>query len=611
MKKMTRGISVSLGLGFIALCLAALKMYGPEVSLYHAPLHSTMEAAGAVTALLLAYLLRINQHKPQRGYVPWAQCALVGMGTLDLFHAAVPPGENFVWLHSIATFAGGLFFSLVWLDDRIAGLKTVALLPGIVLLVSVAGGLASILFAAIVPPMLSHDDFTRIAVVPNVLGGLLFLAASAWFIKRYRTHTRRQDDVFFAGLCLLLAAAGMLFPFSRLWDAEWWIWHVVRLSAYALAMYYIFNVYDRSLRAQQESQAHFRIITETATDAIVSIDRNKKVIQWNNAASEMFGYTADEAVGKELPFIMAKEVRDAHEEGIRRVLATGETRLIGGTYESVGRRRDGATFPVEISIARWRQGGETYFAGIMRDITKRKHSEEALKTILAELERSNKDLEQFAYVASHDLQEPLRTVSGFVQLIQERYQDRLDEKANKFLAFIVEATERMQEMIKDMLAFSRIGTSKEAFGPVESQQALDRAISQLGRKIEENGAKVTHSALPVVTGDIMQLTQLLQNLIDNAIKFRGEPVPEIHIEAALRGHEWFFSVRDNGVGFDPQCAGKLFIIFQRLHDRKDFAGSGIGLAVCKKIVERHGGRIWAESAPGKGATFHFTLPERQ
>jgi PAS domain S-box-containing protein len=611
MKKMTRGISVSLGFGFIALFLVTLKSYAAESLLYHPPLHSAMEAVGGVTALLLSYLLRISQHKPQRGYVPWAQCALISIGTLDLFHSAVPPGEDFVWLHSIATLSGGVFFSLVWVDQRRAGSKTVALLPGIVLLVSVAGGLASLLFVRIVPHMLSQAGFTWTAVALNVLGGLLFLAASAWFIKGYRTYKRRRDDVFFAGLCLLLASAGMIFPFSRLWDQGWWIWHIVRLVAYALAMYYIFNVYHRSLRAQQESQAHFRIITETATDAIVCIDRNKKVIQWNNAAFEMFGYTADEAIGKELPFIMAEEVRAAHEEGIRRVLTTGETRLIGGTYESVGRRRDGAVFPVEISLARWQQGKETYFAGIMRDITKRKKSEEELKATLAELERSNKDLEQFAYIASHDLQEPLRTISGFVQLIRERYQDRLDEKANKFIAFIVEATERMHEMIKDMLAFSRIGTSREAFGPVESQQALDRAISQLGRKFEETGAKVTHSELPIVTGDILQLTQLLQNLIDNALNFRRETPPEIHIDAALRGHEWFFSVRDNGIGFDPKYADKLFIIFQRLHGRKDYAGSGIGLAVCKKIVERHGGRIWAESTPGNGATFHFTLPERK
>jgi len=234
--------------------------------------------------------------------------------------------------------------------------------------------------------------------------------------------------------------------------------------------------------------------------------------------------------------------------------------------------------------------------------------EERVRERTAELARSNAELEQFAYVASHDLQEPLRMVRSFVELLQQRYAGQLDAEADEFIGFAVDGAARMQALIRGLLAYSRVDRRTSSPGPVDCDRLVQNALRNLQVAIAEAKAQVTHDPLPTVTGDETQLLQLFQNLLGNAIKFRNEAAPRVHIAAARRGAEWVFSVRDNGIGFDPQYAERIFMIFQRLHTREEYGGTGIGLAVCKKIVECHGGRIWAESAPGQGSTFYFTLP---
>ena len=243
-----------------------------------------------------------------------------------------------------------------------------------------------------------------------------------------------------------------------------------------------------------------------------------------------------------------------------------------------------------------------------RDITERKRAEEKLKLTLADLARSNKDLEQFAYVASHDLQEPLRMVSSYTQLLARRYRGQLDSTAEKYIAYAVDGANRMQRLIEDLLAYSRVGARARGFEPVDSAAALDQALANLKATIEQSGAVVTHDPLPRVVHDKLLLAQLFQNLIGNAIKFHVEAPPRIHVSARQKGEEWVLAVRDNGIGIDPQYAERIFTIFQRLHTNEEYPGTGIGLAICKKIVERGGGRIWVESQPGKGSTFYFTVP---
>ena len=243
-----------------------------------------------------------------------------------------------------------------------------------------------------------------------------------------------------------------------------------------------------------------------------------------------------------------------------------------------------------------------------RELAGRGRAEEKLKLALADLGRSNKDLEQFAYVASHDLQEPLRMVSSYTQLLARRYRGQLDAAASEFIAYAVDGANRMQKLIDDLLAYSRVGTRATAFQPADCTAVLDRVLANLKAAIETSGTVVTHGPLPAVVHDNLLLVQLFQNLIGNAIKFRVEKPPRIHVSAEQKGEEWVFAVRDNGIGIDPQHAERIFTIFQRLHTAEEYPGTGIGLAICKKIVERRGGRIWVESQPGIGSTFYFTIP---
>jgi signal transduction histidine kinase len=233
---------------------------------------------------------------------------------------------------------------------------------------------------------------------------------------------------------------------------------------------------------------------------------------------------------------------------------------------------------------------------------------QALEKSVVELARSNSDLQQFAYVASHDLQEPLRMVASYTQLLAKRYKGKLDADADEFIAYAVGGASRMQKLIQDLLSYSRVDTQGQAGEPTPVGSVLDYALGNLRAALEESRAEVTRDPLPTVMADERQLLQVFQNLLSNALKFRGEQPPRVHVSAERRGNEWVFSVRDNGIGIDPQYAGRIFVVFQRLHNISEYPGTGIGLAICKKIVERHGGRIWMESQPGQGATFYFTLP---
>ena len=240
--------------------------------------------------------------------------------------------------------------------------------------------------------------------------------------------------------------------------------------------------------------------------------------------------------------------------------------------------------------------------------SERKRAEEALKEKTEELARSNRDLEQFAYVASHDLQEPLRMVTSYVQLLARRYKGKLDSDADEFIGFAQDGATRMWDLINDLLTYSRVGMRGKQLEPTDCATVLHQTLDNLKVAIEENRALVTHDALPTVMANRPQLIQLFQNLIENAIKFHGAEPPRVHVSASRNGNGWIFSVRDNGIGIAPEYAKRIFIIFQRLHSRKKYAGTGIGLALCQKIVEQRGGRIWVESQVGEGATFYFTLP---
>jgi len=365
----------------------------------------------------------------------------------------------------------------------------------------------------------------------------------------------------------------------------------------------------RSETALRESQSQLEALIHTALDAIVTVGEDQNIVVFNAAAEKMFRCSAADALGKPIERFISQRFRTAHSEHIRKFGETGTTtRAVDHQGMLVALRADGEEFPMEASISRTRVGARTLFTVIVRDITERAQAEKMLADKADELARSNADLEQFAYVASHDLQEPLRMVTAYTQLLAERYRGRLDENADKFIGYASEGAQRMQVLIQDLLAFSRVGRNGFTSESVDCNAVMKDVLQSLTPAIQESGAVVTHAGLPAVWADRTQMVQLLQNLIGNAIKFRGKDPPVVSVQAEEADQRWRFSVSDNGIGIAPEDAEKIFAAFQRLHTRTEYPGNGIGLAICKKIIEHNGGKIWVESQAGSGSTFKFTLP---
>jgi PAS domain S-box-containing protein len=357
------------------------------------------------------------------------------------------------------------------------------------------------------------------------------------------------------------------------------------------------------------SHLKYEALLEAAPDAMVVVDEAGRIGLLNVHAERQFGYGHLELVGQKVKKIIPQGFAERLVADGLRTPVEALAQQMGTGIELIGRRKDSSEFPIEIMLSPLQSPEGLRVTAAIRDISVRKGAEEVLRNTLEELRRSNEELARFAYIASHDLQEPLRMVASYLQLLSKRYKGKLDSDADDFITFAVDGATRMQRLIQELLAYSRVGTKTKELLDVSSEEALHRALANLRGAMEESGAVVTHDPLPNVLADEMQLLQLFQNLVGNAIKFRrpGE-VPRIHISAAMGdAGKWTFSVRDNGLGIDSQYFEKIFGLFQRLHKREEFDGTGIGLAICRKIVERHGGRITVESRLGQGSTFGFAL----
>lgn len=357
----------------------------------------------------------------------------------------------------------------------------------------------------------------------------------------------------------------------------------------------------------ERNSGYIQALVDAMLDILFATDPSGIITQVNRTTQRISGYASEEMIGQ--PFRRFFTDPERAQAGVEQVLRQGEV----SNFDLMMVAKGGKRVPMSYNAKALYDpdGHVTGVVGTGRNITEQEQAREVMENQANELSRSNEDLEQFAYVASHDLQEPLRMISSYVQLLAKRYKGKLDSDADEFIAYAVDGASRMQGLIIDLLAFSRVSSQGEDFESIDSEAPFKHAVANLAMTIEESGTTVTCGHLPTVMADIGQMIQVFQNLVSNAIKFRGEAPPRIHVSAEKTGKEWVFSVRDNGIGIDPEQSERIFVIFQRLHDKATYPGTGIGLAVCKRIVERHDGRIWVESEPGKGSVFCFTLPARE
>ena len=354
----------------------------------------------------------------------------------------------------------------------------------------------------------------------------------------------------------------------------------------------------------RKSERRYSTIVEEGNDAIIIV-KDFKVVFGNKKATELTGYTLEEAYKLDLLKVINPKQGLMALHMFRRRMA-GED--VPSIYELEIFHKDGHVIPVELSIATIEYQGEGADVIFLHDISGQKKEEARLKKTIKDLKRSNKDLDQFAYTVSHDLQEPLRMVSNYLQLLSRRYKGKLDSDADEFINYAVDGAKRMYWLINDLLLYSQVDIRGKHFEPTNCETVLNQALSNLKIAINENDAVITHDPLPIVVADDIQLTQLFQNIIGNAIKYCGKKTPEVHVSAQKKINRWVFSVKDNGIGIEPEYQDQIFQIFTRLQTNEEYKGTGIGLTVCKKIVERHGGKIWLESEPGNGSTFFFSIP---
>ena len=383
---------------------------------------------------------------------------------------------------------------------------------------------------------------------------------------------------------------------------------IIRLMPKALALPSPAQLREANARLEamyRQSEENSRAVIDNVLDGIITIDEHDRIRSFNSACEDIFGYHASEVVGQPISLLMPDPTYTEHDRYVSEYLPVD-----AGAREVQARRKDGTAFSADLSVSAFEVDGKPHYTGIIRDITRAKQAEAARQALLRRLTDSNTELERFAYVASHDMQEPLRMVLNFSQIVTKDYADKLDDEGREYLKIIGDSAERMRDMVQDLLEYARLDKGGERFGPVDLRLELAHVLENLRGLTKESQAIITYDPLPVVSGNGVQLMRLMQNLITNAIKYqKPRRLPVIHIGCVDEGAHWQISVRDNGMGIDEAFIGQIFEPFRRLHSWDGIQGTGLGLSVCRKIVETHGGSIWAISEPDVGSTFFFTIPK--
>jgi PAS domain S-box-containing protein len=604
-----------------------------------------------VIILLVVYLLMRRRHRPGISAVVLLLLAMAEWVLMDILElASTDPAAKLLW--SKLRYVGMLSMAPLWLVYILhysGGEKK--LTRGVWLLLATAlGGSLLLVFTneshglmwrRAVPqadPLFSFLEVTYGAgiLIPALYAYILVLIITALLVQMHR----RSNRFYRRQIAPLLLATHLLWLALTLDFLAWRPYPQFYPMPFAMTASVLLGVWNTFRHRIGDIMPVAReAIIESMSDSVFVLDLHDRVVDLNPAAQCLVGQAALGTVGQPIEQIWpdwatlnerlqgkinnsetmmldlgnerrtydvrVSSLADKHGQFISRVIVLRDITALKAIHEALRTAQGELERRVQKRTAELAQAN----TALQIEIAERQRTEKALERYAAELQRSNQELQQFAYVASHDLQEPLRMVTSYVQLLARRYKGQLDADADDFIAFAVDGATRMQQLIKGLLAYSRVGTRGQPFAPTDCQSALDQALADLKVTLEENGATVTHDPLPTVMADATQLGQLFQNLIGNAVKFRNDRPSQIHVGAKQRDDEWLFWVQDNGIGIEPQYTERIFLIFQRLHTRDEYPGTGIGLSICKRIVERHDGRIWVESEPGQGSRFYFTIPK--
>jgi PAS domain S-box-containing protein len=380
----------------------------------------------------------------------------------------------------------------------------------------------------------------------------------------------------------------------------------IRSSGGMFVLSAIVDITDR-----KRLEARFRATVDSAPMGMIMVDSAGTMVLVNEETERLFGYERNELLSRKVETLIPERYRPRHPEVRTQYMTSPESRRMGAGRDLFGVRKDGSEFPIEIGLNPVRTDEGSFVLAAVLDLSERKRAQADLLRSNEALEVSNLELQQFAYIASHDLQTPLRSIAGFSEILREELAGALSKESDDYLQRIISNVQRMQTLVQDLLSISRVESRSQPFSSVPLEDTLQQAAQMLESSIADAGAEITSDSLPTVTGDRTQLCQVFQNLIGNALKYRSDETPRVHISARLEKEAWVVSVRDNGIGIGAKHHEKIFEIFHRLHTQEAYPGTGIGLAVCRRIVHRHGGRIWVASEPGQGSTFHFSLPLQQ
>ena len=360
------------------------------------------------------------------------------------------------------------------------------------------------------------------------------------------------------------------------------------------------------------TEVRLRAVVDTAVDGIIFIDAKGAVTMFNPACERMFGYPAAEIIGHNIKRLMPEPYHAEHDGYLSNYRRTGDRKIIGIGREVFGRRQDGETFPIELSVGEASVDGEPFYVGILRDITERHRAAQQRERLIDQLAASNEETAHFAHVASHDLREPLRMITAFCGLISSDYGERIEERGREYLALAIAGAGQMRSLLDDLVDYSNLGTEAERAFWFEAGDSLEHVQGQLHEAIRVSGAHVTNGEMPRLYGNPIRFMRLLQNLVGNALKYVPEgTAPHVNIAASAEGEFWRFDIRDNGIGVDTRHFEQIFEPFKRLHDQSHYAGVGLGLAICRKIVTGFGGDISVQSSPGQGSTFSFTIKRHE